>query len=81
MKSIKFGVIFTLVVLAIYSCRTPKDSINNEPVPTTNQTTDSLEQARLNRVDSASQINNGSNTPSGSFTNPPKVVKKKVKKD
>jgi hypothetical protein len=72
---------FSVSIIGIHSCISPKNGIDAEIVEITNPQVDSLEQARLNRVDSTSQITSQPNTPSGSFTNPPKTVKKKVKKD
>ena len=80
----KKGIVVLIVgaaCISIPSCGISKKEKKTDLIQGSNKQIDSLEQARLNRLDSSAQIKINSNTPSNSFTNPPKTVKKKVIKD
>ena len=81
MKKVSFGIVLVFVLFALENCKTTEEVIAPEINSTANVEVDSLEQLRLNRLDSLSTIKAPKNVKSKTFTNPPKTVKKKVKSD
>ncbi|MFT6921162.1 MAG: hypothetical protein ACJA1C_000156 [Crocinitomicaceae bacterium] len=78
MKKVSIGVVLVVALLALANCKTSNESIIPEINSSANVEVDSLDQLRLNRVDSLSAIKKPKNVKKGTFTNPPKTVKKKV---
>ena len=78
MKKVSIGVVLVVALLALANCKTSNETIIPEIDSSANVEVDSLEQLRLNRVDSLSTIKSPKNIKSEKFTNAPKTVKKKV---
>lgn len=81
MKKLSFGFFLLVSLFALAYCKTTTETINPEINSSANVEVDSLEQLRVNRVDSLSAIKKPKNVKKETFTNPPKTVKKKGVKD
>ena len=77
-KSFSHLAIFFCLLVLVTGCA----SHQNVEVPSSaNQETSEEEQARMQRLDSASQVQQSGNIPVNTLSNPPKKVKKKVIND
>ena len=81
MKKGVFGMGVVFATLVLTNCQTTEETIISEINSSANVEVDSLEQLRLNRLDSVSTIKKSKTVERNTFTNPPKTVKKKVKID
>ncbi|MFT6501232.1 MAG: hypothetical protein ACJASQ_001344 [Crocinitomicaceae bacterium] len=78
MKKVSIGVVLVVALLALANCKTSNETIIPENNSSANVEVDSLDQLRLNLVDSLSAIKKPKNVKKETFTNPSKTVKKKV---